>query len=53
MSRGGVVDKQLALYPGVQSLIPGYSSLLDETLESWPCLHMTLAVGGMLNTNTH
>ena len=28
----GVVDKPLTLYPGVLSLIPGFSSLLDETL---------------------
>ena len=47
----GVVDKILALCPGVQSLIPT-SSLSDETLSHGPHLHMTLAVGGMLNTIT-
>ena len=35
--------KPLALYPGVQSLNPSFSSLLDENLS-----HMTLAVGDML-----
>ena len=51
----GSLDKSLALYPGVPSSIPGWPSLLDETLYNiyklyWPCLHMTIAVGGMLNT---
>ena len=31
-SKHGVVDKLLALHPGVQSLILGFFSLLDETL---------------------
>ena len=33
--------------PGLAGLIPGFSSLLDE-----PGLHLTLAVGGTLNSNT-
>ena len=37
--------------PGFAGLIPGFSSLLDET-KMWPHLHMTLAVGGTLNTYT-
>ena len=42
------------MYSGVLSLVPGFSSLLDETHKLWPCLHMTLAaaVVGMLNTNS-
>ena len=36
MSWHGVVDKPLALYPGVLSLIPGSSSMLDETLSRGP-----------------
>ena len=39
-----VVDKTLALYTGVLSLIP---SLLDGTLIKQP-----LAAGGMVNTNS-
>ena len=31
--------------------VPSFINLLDET-KLWPCLHMTLAVGGTLNTNT-
>ena len=42
------MDKLLALYPGVPSSITGSSSPVDETLNHDP---MTLAVGGMLNTN--
>ena len=38
--------------PGVAGSIPGFISLLDETFKPWPRLHMTLAVGGRLNTNT-
>ena len=30
----GVVDKPLALYPGVSSLIPGFLRLLAESLSS-------------------
>ena len=37
-----VVDKPLVLYPGVPSLIPGFSSMSDET-KTWFSLHMTLA----------
>ena len=33
--------------PGVVGLIPGFSSLLDET-KLWHHLHMTLTVGRML-----
>ena len=32
----GVVDKSLALYLGVQSMIPGSTSLSDETLSYDP-----------------
>ena len=49
---GKKVARSLALYPGVPSLIPGTSSLSDETLSCSSCLHMTLAVGGMLNANS-
>ena len=43
----GVVDKSLSLYPGVPHLIPGFSSLSDETLSHGPpSPYMTLAVGG-------
>ena len=54
MSRRGVVDKPLALYPGVSSSISKSSSLWDE-IKTWPRLHlhMTLAVGGLFNSNTH
>ena len=46
------MDKALAfLCPCVLSLIPSSSSLSDET-KQWPCLHMTLAVGGTLITNS-
>ena len=38
-SRYDVVDKPLAMYPGVPELIHGFSQS-DETLS---CLHMTLA----------
>ena len=37
--------------PGVAGSIPGFTSLSDES-KPWPLLHMTLAVGGTLNTNT-
>ena len=47
MGANGVVDKPLAWYLGVPRLIPGSSSLLDETLS-----HMTLSVSVTLNT-TH
>ena len=49
----GVVDKALALYPGVSRLIPGSSSLLDETL-SHGLISMSYDedVSGMLNTNS-
>ena len=40
------------VYPVVLSLIPGSSSLLDDT-RPWSHLQMTLDVGGMLNTYTH
>ena len=48
----GVVEQLLTLYPGVQGSMPRSSSLLDET-KLWPHIHMTLAVGGMLNENCH
>ena len=51
MSRHGVVNKSLALYPGVPSSIPGSTSLQDDT-KPWSCLHMTSAFDGMLNTNS-
>ena len=35
--------------PVVAGLIPGFSNLSDETINLGPHLHMTLAVGGMLN----
>ena len=38
MSRRGVVDKSLALYPGVLSSIPGSPSLSNETLSCGPVL---------------
>ena len=37
--------------PGETGLIPGFTSLSDETLVAH--LHMTLAVCGILTTNTH
>ena len=46
-SHHGVVDKPLALYPGVQGSIPGFFSLSDETLSHRP-ISMTLS-----NTNTY
>ena len=50
----GVVEKPLALYPGVSRSIPGSSSQSVETLKPWPRLNVTLAVGGTLNTKlTH
>ena len=45
------MDKLLALYPEVLSLIPSSSSLSDET-KLWLLLHMTIAVGETLNTNS-
>ena len=42
-SRRGVVEKPLALYPGVPSSIPGSSSLSDEAVS---LQMMTLTVGG-------
>ena len=51
-SRHSVVDRPLSLFKGVLSLIPVSSSLSDETLIHGPCLHMTLAVGGTLSTNS-
>ena len=36
VSRRGVVDKSLALYPGVPSSIPGSPSLSDVTLNRGP-----------------
>ena len=50
-NRCGVVDKPLVLYPEVLSVIPGSSSLLDET-KPWSHFSMALAVGGILNTNS-
>ena len=49
-SRHCVVDKPLALYPRVLSLIPSSFRLSDET-KPWPSLHMTVAVCGTFNTN--
>ena len=34
-------------------LVPHYEVLLDETLSDGPHLQMTLAVGGILNSNAH
>ena len=39
-----------ACRPEVAGWIPGFTSLLDETFfKLWPCLNMTLAVGGTLS----
>ena len=45
-----VVDKSCNSV--VAGSIPAFPSLSVET-KPWPCHHMTLAVGGTLNTNKH
>ena len=42
------LEKLLALYPGVPTLIPGSSSLSNETLSRDP-----VSIGETLNTNSH
>ena len=47
----GVVDKPLALYPGVQ-VQPWFIQPAGRDFKPWPHLNMTLAVCGTLNKNS-
>ena len=47
-----VVDKTLALLTRGRRFDSRLHQSVGRDFKPWPCLHMTLAVGGTLNTNT-
>ena len=48
----GIVYKLIALQTRGRRFDPWHHQSVGYDYKLWPCLHMTLAVGGMLNTNT-